>query len=214
MDCIDRFFIKEREQLVLVASKYVRQNGSDLVQDVIVQIYSDKDKYFKICERGELFFYLIRIFRLAGFSKTSQYYYKYRRHEDRHRPLNEGALAFDEPSEDWMEREVQLDLWTAKMMASVEHVLTDLNWFESQLFKIYYLHNHTITTLSNDTGIARTTINRSIRKTKAYLQKTYSEKEADWDRGYGGENSGIDRGKSNSKFDYGRLRLRGPKEET
>tara|TARA_R110000765_G_scaffold71991_2_gene139768 strand:+ start:1982 stop:2626 length:645 start_codon:yes stop_codon:yes gene_type:complete len=214
MDCIDRFFIKEREQLVLVASKYVRQNASDLVQDVIVQIYSDKDKYFKICEREELFFYLIRIFRLAGFSKTSQYYYKYRRHEDRHRPLDEGSFACEQPAEEWMEREIQLDLWTAKMMASVEHVLTDLNWFESQLFKIYYLHNHTITTLSNDTGISRTTINRSIRKTKAYLQKTYSEKEADWTRGHGGENSEGDGGQSDSGSGYRRLRLRGPQEET
>lgn len=214
MDCIDKFFIKEREQLVLVASKYVRQNASDLVQDVIVQIYSDKDKYYKICERGELFFYLIRIFRLAGFSKTSQYYYKYRRHEEKHRPLDEASLSCDEVEEEWMESEIQLDNWTTRMMSSVEGVLTDLNWFESQLFKIYYLHNHTITTLSNDTGIARTTINRSVRKTKAYLQKTYAQKEIDWTRRHGREDSEGNGSEGDSGSYYRGLRMRRPPEET
>jgi len=214
MDCLDVFFRKEREQLILVASKYVKHNAEDLIQDVIVQVYSDKEKYLRICERGELFFYLIRILRLAGFSKTSQYFYKYGRHEQKHRTLIECITPDFLDEQQNIEQEIALDAWTEEMMSSIEEVLKDLNWFDSQLFKIYYLHNHTITTLSNDTGIARTTINRSIRKTKAYLQKTYNEKEVEGLRGYSREDSEGNGSKSSSRSGYRGLRLRGPKKET
>ena len=214
MDCVDVFFREEHDQLVLVASKYVKSNAEDLVQDCVVQIYTNKERYIKICQRGELFFYLIRIFRLAGFSKTSQYFYKYRRHEEQHRPIHEIELASEEPSENWMEREIQLDLWTSRMMLNIEEVLMDLSWFESELFKIYYLHNHTITSLSNDTGISRTTINRSVRKTKAYLQKTYAQKDIDWTGRHDREDNPSNGNQSNCRSSYGRLRMRREEEKT
>ena len=40
------------------------------------------DKYESICER-ELWYYLVRVAKINAFSKTTRFYYKYKKHKER-----------------------------------------------------------------------------------------------------------------------------------
>ena len=46
----------------------------------------------------------------------------------------------------------------------------DLNWFDVQIFKIYYLNSFSLTTMQMATKINRNTLGKSIRIVKKYLK--------------------------------------------
>ena len=46
----------------------------------------------------------------------------------------------------------------------------NLNWFDVQIFKIYYLNNFSLTTMQMATKINRNTLGKSVRIVKNYLK--------------------------------------------
>ena len=186
MTCAE-LFIKERHHELLNLCRAKVENGDDLFQDICLWALENK-KAKELCERDELLFYILRMIGISSFSKNSPYYYKYKKH-------NENTQQFQSYHQ---RAEVETVPLYEKEMEWIMDKLKNLHWFDAKLFEIYYWHNHSLNTLSNETGISRSTINKSICKTKAYLKK-----EAQRIRGRSGIGSRSDRSCDGGKENTG-----------
>lgn len=143
--------------------------GDDLFHDTCVWLLEDNtNKYEEMCERGELWYYVARVLKINAFSKTTRFYYKYKKHkerEDNTLDFHVQFLVYSQETEEAMTKQQR------KTIASIQTVLGDVPWFERELFKIYYLHEHTLQTLSDATGINRNTIHKALRRAKRKIQK-------------------------------------------
>ena len=84
MSCLSKFFEKNYEELLSVATRYVGDLGGDLLNDLCVLYLEDQeDKMEAMCERGELMPYICRTLAICGFSKTTRFYYKYKKHQEK-----------------------------------------------------------------------------------------------------------------------------------
>lgn len=149
----------------------------DLLQETIMAlINSDQEKINRIIEDKKLTFYIIRILINQYHSKTSPYYMKYKRYysllhkvekkvkENRisdiyiynRSPLNKEELKKLQQREDRLN-------W-------IEEKLIGLNWFDVQVFKIYYKEKYSLNTMARATRINRSTLGKSIRIVKKHLQ--------------------------------------------
>ena len=52
----------------------------------------------------------------------------------------------------------------------VEEKLKDCYWFDSQVFNIYYMENHSLNSMAKATGINRNTLFKAISNVKTYLK--------------------------------------------
>jgi len=179
--CIEEFFDDHYEELkhisnICVGEKY----GNDLVNDVAVSILErDDDKYTEMCERGELLWYVLRWIKICSFSKTTRFYYKYKKWTEN--------VTFEYPMHAVGNMtDSYKDLNHKEQLQVIDSLLEDLNWFEAEIFRVYYIHNHSINTLTNATGIGRKTIQDSLKKSKDYIQK--NKEKIQGTGGYGGEN--------------------------
>lgn len=165
MTCIHRFWTENYTEIVTISSIYIESKyAEDLVNDIALTIFErEDDKYEAMCERGELLWYIIRWIKICNFSKTTRFYYKYKKWQEHltfEYPLNALGTMPDTYKE--MNYKEQLE--------NVETLLEDLYWFDAEIFKVYYLHNHSINTLTDATGISRKTIQVSLQKAKDYIK--------------------------------------------
>jgi len=142
--------------------------GQDLMHDLCVTILEDNgEKYEDICNRGELWYYLIRVAKINAFSKTTRFYYKYKKHKEREtNDLDFHVLLIPNKTNDQ-----RTDTWTSQHMPNVDAVLGTLPFFEREIFRVYYLHEHTLNTLSHATGINRNTIHKALRRARRKIDK-------------------------------------------
>lgn len=170
MTCVQAFISKHYDYLSRLCVGYVGEElGDDLMHDICVTILEDNgEKYVNLCERQELMYYLIRVIKINAFSKTTRFYYKYKKHHEKETPTIEFDIftaTGDEPT----------DVWTFQRMNEANQLLQGLSWFDCEVFKIYYLHGHSLKSLSDATGIPKTTINQSLGRARKHIQKTKKE---------------------------------------
>jgi len=168
--CTEQFLVDAYEQLQDMCRMYVGESlGDDLFHDTCIWLLEDTTgKYEEMCERGELWYYIARVLKINAFSKTTRFYYKYKKHkeiEDNTIDFHVQFLVYSQETEDTMTRT------TKNKVAAINKVLADIPWFEREIFKVYYLHEHTLQTLSDATGINKNTIHKAIRRAKRKIQK-------------------------------------------
>ena len=84
MGCISNFIDKNYDYLLNVSNRYVGIDyGGDLLNDLTLVYLEDEEKYTQICERNELMSYICRSMAICGFSKSSRFYYKYKKHTEK-----------------------------------------------------------------------------------------------------------------------------------
>lgn len=167
--CTQKFLSKHYDRLQDMCCMYVGEElGQDLMHDLCVTILEDNGaKYEDICERGELWYYLIRVAKINAFSKTTRFYYKYKKHKEREtNDLDFHVLLIANKTNDQ-----RTDEWTSQHMLNVDAVLSTLPFFEREIFRVYYLHEHTLNTLSHATGINRNTIHKALRRARRKIDK-------------------------------------------
>ena len=101
-------------------------------------------------------------------SSTSPFYAKYKRHYKLRKQYKENYIFNKEAGigiENWEElKEMERKLnW-------IDKKCKDLNWFDVQIFKIYYLNGFSLTTMQMATKINRNTLGKSVRIVKNYLK--------------------------------------------
>lgn len=157
MSCIDDFWKAKHAELLRLAQAHVGDEAGDLIGDLAVWSYNNP-KGAELCKRGELAYYLVRAIRISGFSATSPHHRKYRKPV---RQLPQHLTTTDDETSEITDQQLQ---W-------IHAELGQIRWFDARLFELYHTTDHTYASLSKATGIAKTTIHKSIQRTTAHLKE-------------------------------------------
>lgn len=158
----------------LTSKKY--PDYEDLLHETILELYKiDKEKIESIIKKKQLTFYIIRVMMNQYHSNTSPYYIKYKRYYrigwDLKKKVKENRIndlyIYNKGIDYWKEVE--------KDMNWVERKLQEFTWFDSQVFRIYFMEGHSLNSMQEATKINRSTLGKSIRKVKRYLKEKINE---------------------------------------
>ena len=150
-------------------SKYL----DDIVHEVFLQIYSNPERLKQLIDNKQLKYYFIRLCKNNYYSKTSKYYYKYKRqYKD---------IIFNT---DTMKLACKLKADTLYFIEDadlINDILDGLYWYDRELFKLYVLGDNngkrfTYTSLSKKTKISRMNIYITIKKVKEYIKEELNKK--------------------------------------
>jgi hypothetical protein len=142
------------------------KNKDDLLSFVIEELYKcDKNKIEDIIKNKQLTFYIARIMVNQYHSKTSRYYYKYKKYYEYHTTTTIESITADNIDYTIKEKE-QIE----ERLEWIDTKLKDLYWFDSQVFKVYFLENHSLNTMAKATKINRNTLFKAISNVKNYLK--------------------------------------------
>ena len=144
-----------------------KKGKDDLLSFVIEELYKcDQERINDIIKNNQLTFYIARVMLNQYHSKTSRYYYKYNKYYEFHTTSTIEGITPDNTEytiKDKQEIEKRLD-W-------IENKLKDCYWFDSQVFKVYYLEEHSLNSMAKATKINRNTLFKAINNVKKYLIK-------------------------------------------
>ena len=169
---LNRYINKKYTKLTEVSRKLTSNkypDYEDLLHEVILELYSKEEELIDVLiNRGELLYYIVRVMINQYHSSTSPFYTKYKRHYKLRKQykenhiFNKGGSIAIENWEELIEMERKLN-W-------IDKKCKDLNWFDVQIFKIYYLNGFSLTSMQMATKINRNTLGKSVRIVKKYLK--------------------------------------------
>ena len=141
------------------------KHNEDLLSFVIEELYKcDQNKINEIIDNGDMRWYIIRIMLNQYHSKTSRYYYKYRKFYEYHVT---GIIEAITP--DNVEVNIEDKKIVEKKLAWIEEKLKDLYWFDAEVFRIYYREGFSLNEMQKETKINRNTLHKAISNVKNYL---------------------------------------------
>ena len=98
-------------------------------------------------------------------SRTSRYYYKYRKYYEYH-----VSGIVESISPDNIEKHTEEKELIEERLEWIESKLQDCYWFDAEVFRLYYFENHSLNSFSKATGINRNTLFKAINNVKIYLK--------------------------------------------
>tara|TARA_R100000388_G_C7182450_1_gene129342 strand:+ start:267 stop:764 length:498 start_codon:yes stop_codon:yes gene_type:complete len=164
---LDKYLIDNYDKLKDMAYNVTGGNSDkdDLFSFVVEELYNaDQKKLNKLIAKKQLTFYVARIMINQYFSKTSRFYYKYKKYY---------SLAVTEIN-DSITTSVTNDNESEKKQYYINKIkkkLEQCHWFDSQIFKLYYTKDHSLNSLSAETKINRNTIYHTLNKVKKFIKK-------------------------------------------
>lgn len=163
---LDKYLIENYHKLKDIAYNITSGKGNDdLFSFVIEELYKCKqDRIKEIIKNGDMRWYIIRIMVNQFHSKTSRYYYKYKKYYEYHTTTTIECLSADNTEYNIKEKQEVED-----RLEWVEEKLKDLYWFDAEVFRIYYAENHSLNSMQKATKINRNTLHKAITNVKKYL---------------------------------------------
>tara|TARA_Y100000593_G_C4259466_1_gene311421 strand:+ start:270 stop:776 length:507 start_codon:yes stop_codon:yes gene_type:complete len=163
---LNKYLIENYDKLKDMAFNIAGKNGKDdLLSFVIEELYKcDQDRIDEIIEKNQLTFYIARVMLNQYHSKTSRYYYKYNKYYEYHTTTTIESISAD--NVDYTIKEKEL---VEERLDWIEKKLKDLYWFDAQVFKVYYLEEHSLNSMAKATKINRNTLFKAISNVKKYL---------------------------------------------
>jgi len=163
---LNKYLIENYDKLKDMAFNIAGSNGKDdLLSFVIEELYKcDQDRIDEIIEKNQLTFYIARVMLNQYHSKTSRYYYKYKKYYEYHTTTTIESISAD--NVDYTIKDKEL---VEERLDWIEDKLKDLYWFDAQVFKVYYLENHSLNSMAKATKINRNTLFKAISNVKKYL---------------------------------------------
>lgn len=111
-------------------------------------------------------------------SKTSKFYYKYKRIAATEVPFSTPNLEIKHPTiTPYKLNDIDIKLTKEEQYKYIDKKLEECHWFDAQVFRIYYLDKHSLNSMSKATQINRNTLYKSIRQVTDFLKKEYKEDE-------------------------------------
>ena len=165
---LNKYLIENYDKLKDMAFNIAGSNGKDdLLSFVIEELYKcDQERIDEIIEKNQLTFYIARVMLNQYHSKTSRYYYKYNKYYEYHTTTTIESISAD--NVDYTIKEKEL---VEERLEWIEEKLKDLYWFDAQVFKVYYLEEHSLNSMAKATKINRNTLFKAISNVKKYLIK-------------------------------------------
>ena len=163
---LNKYLIENYDKLKDMAFNIAGRKGKDdLLSFVIEELYKcDQDRINEIIEKNQLTFYIARVMLNQYHSKTSRYYYKYNKYYEYHTTTTIESISAD--NVDYTIKDKEL---VEERLDWIEDKLKDLYWFDAQVFKVYYLENHSLNSMAKATKINRNTLFKAISNVKKYL---------------------------------------------
>jgi DNA-directed RNA polymerase specialized sigma24 family protein len=162
---LDKYLTDNYQKLKDVSHNITNGKGEDLLSFVIEELYKcDQQRLQEIILENKMTFYVIRIMLNQYNSKTSRYYYKYKKYYEYHTTTTIESITADNTEysiKDKKEVEQKLE-W-------IEHKLKDLYWFDAEIFRIYYREGFSLNQMAKETKISRATLYKAIKNVKNYL---------------------------------------------
>ena len=139
--------------------------SEDLLSFVIEELYKcDKERIEDIVRKKQMTFYVARIMINQFHSKTSRYYYKYRKYYEYHVSGIVEAISPDN-----VDADIESKQLVEERLGWVEEKLKDLYWFDAEVFRIYYREGFSLNEMQKETKINRNTLHKAITNVKNYL---------------------------------------------
>ena len=138
----------------------------ELLHFVIEELYKcDQIRLREIIEKNQMTFYAVRVMINQCHSNTSRYYYKYKKYYEYHTTQTIECISADKSkSTKKQKEEIEVKLeW-------IDEKLKDLYWFDSEVFKLYYRKNFSLSEMAKATKINKNTLYKAIRNVKNYLK--------------------------------------------
>ena len=163
---LDEYLIKNYDRLKDVALNIAGiKEYEELLHFVIEELYKcDQIRLREIIEKNQMTFYAVRVMMNQYHSKTSRYYYKYKKFYEYHSTQTIECISADKSKSTKKKKEeieVKLD-W-------IQEKLKDLYWFDAEVFKLYYRENFSLSEMAKATKINKNTLYKAIRNVKNYL---------------------------------------------
>lgn len=133
----------------------------DLRQEIFVALCEmPDDKLIALEKSGHLRFYAVRIMLNMIQSKTSRFYYKYRKPS--HEPYNDSFDTQDEPEQCEHEFEQKITKITEELEA--------MHWYKKDLFDLYLKNGCNASAVSRQTKIPIRSIYHTIKEVKEHIK--------------------------------------------
>ena len=115
---------------------------------------------------------MIRIMINNFNSKTSRFYYKFKKYYQHKTPnVNFKDTKDTTPSIHTIEAKKEVE----RQLQFIDNQLNTIHWFDAQVFKIYYFDNHSLNTMAKATRISRNTLYKSINIAKKHLKENLNK---------------------------------------
>ena len=162
---LDKYLTDNYDKLKDISYNITNGNGEDLLSFVVEEIYKcDQIRLREIIERGQMTFYIVRIMLNQYHSKTSRYYYKYKKYYEYHTTTTIESITADNT-----EYTIKDKKEVEEKLAWIEEKLKDLYWFDAEIFRIYYREGFSLNQMAKETKISRATIYKAVKNVKNYL---------------------------------------------
>jgi hypothetical protein len=148
--------IVQEYPILIEASKKITNNHElhmDLLHYALEELYSKKN-YEEIINSGGVRFYVVRIMLTQWRSNTGPFY----------------KMFFNQKSNEISEDIIEYKEYDQQELEYIK-ALEDLAWYDKELFKIFSDKQHTISSLSRETGIPRSSVDITIKKVRKILRK-------------------------------------------
>ena len=109
-------------------------------------------------------FYIVRVILNQYNSKTSRYYYKYKKYYEYQTTRIIECLSPDTSKDNTKKKEE-----VEERLEWIEEKLKDLYWFDAEVFRIYYKEGFSLSEMQRATKINKNTLYKAIRNVKNYL---------------------------------------------
>ena len=163
---LNKYLVENYNKLKDAAYNITGGKGKDdLLSFVIEELYKcDQKKINDIIKKKELTFYIVRVMINQFHSKTSRYYYRYKKYYEYHVSGITESISPDNSVSHQEEKEL-----VEKRLEWVEDKLKDCYWFDAECFRIYYKELHSLNSMAKATKINRNTLFKAINNVKKYL---------------------------------------------
>jgi hypothetical protein len=163
---LDKYLIENYHKLKDMAYNITNGKGNDdLFSFVIEELYKcDQERINEIITKKQMTFYVVRVMINQFHSKTSRYFYKYKKYYQYHVT---GIIESISPDNTIKHTEQKQEV--EERLQWIEEKLKDLYWFDAEVFKIYYAENHSLNSMQKATKINRNTLHKAITNVKKYL---------------------------------------------
>ena len=155
-----------------VITKGKMPDSEDLAHEVILaMLEADPAKMNAVIASNGMRYWTVRLCLNNYRSSTSRFHYKYRKPNERHRKAAEHIEFVARDCQAYKFRHEEL-------IEFVADCLKELPWFEANAFSIYFAEQHSLSSLSEATGINRNTLYKAIRQTSDHIRNEYEKQRA------------------------------------
>lgn len=160
---LDGYLSRHYDDLLQAAQRIAGRDGPDLLHEVILQLYQTKNETIAgLLQRGQMKYWVLRVMVNNYNSKTSRYHYKWRKDGERRRKFSRHIVEWWDGEGTAAHRD--------ELLSHIEERLSELPWFDREVFAIYFEDGHTLDSFSDATGISRHKLYTTIRRVRKELQ--------------------------------------------